>query len=80
MSKPIRRKYLTQASRRNQLDIPFWVDLVNLTKEKERIRGIKAAKRRYHRVMVEEEMMIVVVIKTQIKESHGILNPAEKLI
>ncbi len=73
-----RRKFLIQPSRKNQSGIYFWVDPVSLTKERERILGIKIVRRKYYLPVVGEETMIAAVMKSQIKESCDTLKAAEK--
>ncbi len=71
--------FLTLASRKSQLGIHFQEDPANLIRERERTLGIKAARGKYHLPVMEEEMMIeAVVMKNQIKESHGILKLVKK--
>jgi len=48
MNKQTRRKHLSQASRKSQLDIRFQEDSINRIKERERTSGIKTAARRYY--------------------------------
>ena len=80
MSKLIQRKFWIQVTRRSQSDTRSQMDPASLIKERERTRGIKAAKIRYHRLVVEKKMMTVAVIRIQISRSRGILNLAKKLI
>ncbi len=79
MSRLIRRKFQIQANRRSQSDTRSQVDLTSLIKEKERILGIKVAREKYH-LLVEEEMIAAAVMRNLIKESHGILKAAGKLM
>ena|SRR6266540_2824050 len=81
MSKLIRRKYKRPVNNGSHKDIPFQVDLVNLTRVKERTPETKAAYATYHLPVEEEEVGIVaVVMRNQTKGSHGILNLAEKFL
>jgi len=81
MRKQIRRKSLTLANRRSQLDTHFWKDLVKLIKEKGRTLETKVVLGKYYLLVIEEMMEIaVVVIRNQTEESHGILKITRKSI
>ena len=55
------RKSSSQVHKNNHQDTHFQVDLVSLTKKKERILGTKAILVEYYLVIEEVMMMIVVV-------------------
>ena len=79
MRKRIQRKFLNKVPRKSHQNTCSQVDLVSLLKKKERIPETKAIKEKYHLSVVKEKIiMIVAVMRNQIKESHGILNPVEK--
>ena len=80
MSKLIRRKYKRPVNNGSHKDIPFQVDLVNLTRVKERTPETKAAYVTYHLPVEEEVMIAAVMMRNEIKESHGTLNLTEKFL
>jgi len=80
MSKLIRRKYKRPVNNGSHKDIPFQVDLVNLTRVKERTPETKAAYATYHLPVEEEVRIVAVVMRNQTKGSHGTLNLGGKFL